>query len=124
MRAVAVLFASAAGIAVYLGVFNFHMTWVLIPLATAAIVGLLLLVAGRRLMDRHPVLAVRLIDALALTSLASLPPAQRDPLARLADWAHTLEKAGLLSIWVTGVGCWQVTRCCRRSRSIGLPGGR
>ncbi len=30
--------------------------------------------------------------------IASLPPTQRDPLIRLADWADTLEKAGLVRL--------------------------
>jgi hypothetical protein len=30
--------------------------------------------------------------------IASMPPAQRDPLVRLADWADTLEKAGLVKL--------------------------
>lgn len=32
------------------------------------------------------------------SDIAGLPPAQRDPLVRLADWADTLEKPGLVKL--------------------------
>src|ERR1035441_1754503 len=43
-RSLAVLLASAAGVAVYIGVFHLHRSWLLIVLAVAAAVGLLGLV--------------------------------------------------------------------------------
>jgi hypothetical protein len=68
LRSLAALFASAAGVALYIGVFNLHMPWLIIPLAAVAVVGVLLLVVGHLLMGRYPVLAVWLINALPLAS--------------------------------------------------------
>lgn len=69
-RSLAVLLASAAGVAVYIGVFHLHRSWLLIVLAVAAAVGLLGLVVGHLLMRRHPVPAVWLIGLVPIASLA------------------------------------------------------